>query len=232
MYDIKYQKADPSRPRYLALRSAQNKSFCCKAVDFGALTASVTLFLGLLEPVSGAETPERAQDRKLIQSVLEATEELSRGGKDIVAAQSASVIRSLLAIDDGSGKNTGNLKLTIPYFGTISIVRPHPTPPSTATSAAGNSMELPYVQPSHQDVQTFQPDQNVDSSQWATSHTFSPQTQMPQTQPNLPLVSFTSSQFPPEQQNQLIQDWGLPAEMDTLFFDSLLNTDIEGNWIF
>jgi hypothetical protein len=32
------------------------------------------------------------------------------------------------------------------------------------------------------------------------------------------------------QQQQQIQDWSLPE--DNLFFDSLLQTDLEGNWIY
>lgn len=223
--------------RYLALRSAENKSFCCKIIDFGALTASVTLFLGLLEPVSGPESPERKSDRNLIQTVLESMEELSQGGNDVVATQSVNVIKSLLAIDDASGRNTGNLKLTIPYFGTISIIRPHKAPQDTPAT-------LPYVppqlqsgeqgntSPQHQ-LQSLTINQNSTQQNWPTSaHNFVPLHTSQQNPMGLPHVSFTSSQFPEVGPDQQIEDWGLPVEMDTLFFDSLLNTDIEGNWIF
>lgn len=221
--------------RYLALRSAENKSFCCKIIDFGALTASVTLFLGLLEPVIGTETPERKSDRNLIQTVLESMEELSQGGKDVVATQSVNVLKSLLAIDDASGRNTGNLKLTIPYFGTISIIRPHKAPQETHTT-------LPYVQQQQrlteqgqssppQQQQSHTIDQHSAQTTWP-SHNFVPQNTSQQNPMNLPHVSFTSSQFPPVRPEQQMEDWGLPVEMDTLFFDSLLNTDIENNWIF
>ncbi|CZS96070.1 uncharacterized protein RAG0_05527 [Rhynchosporium agropyri] len=224
--------------RYLALQSAENKSFCCKIVDFGALTASVTLFLGLLEPVVGTESPERISDRNLIQTVLESMEELSQRGKDVVATQSVNVLKSLLAIDDGSGRNTGNLKLTIPYFGTISIIRPHKTP----QEGKEGQKTLPYVQQQQQlkeqDQQSPQPqpeahtiNQNLPQQNWP-SHGFIPQNTTQQNPLALPHVSFISSQFPPEDPELLSQDWGLPVEMDTLFFDSLLNTDIEGNWIF
>ncbi|KAL2071562.1 hypothetical protein VTL71DRAFT_12797 [Oculimacula yallundae] len=221
--------------RYLALRSAENKSFCCKCIDFGALTASVTLFLGLLEPVVGVESLERKSDRNLVQTVLESMEELSQGGKDVVATQSVNVLKSLLAIDDGSGRNTGNLKLTIPYFGTISIIRPHKAPQDIQTT-------LPYAQQQRplgeleqnspqQQQQAHTIDQNLSQQNWP-AHSFIPQNTTQQNPLALPHVSFTSSQFPPELQEQQLQEWGLPVEMDTLFFDSLLNTDIEGNWIF
>jgi hypothetical protein len=35
---------------------------------------------------------------------------------------------------------------------------------------------------------------------------------------------------PQQQQQQQLPDWSLPE--DNLFFDSLLQTDLEGNWIF
>ncbi|CAL3972758.1 unnamed protein product [Diplocarpon coronariae] len=106
--------------RYLALRSAENKSSCCKVVDMGALMATVTLFPDLLEPVVGQESPERKSDQNSIQTVLQSMDELFQGGEDVVTTQSASVIKSLLAVDDASGHKHGNLKLTIPHFGTIS----------------------------------------------------------------------------------------------------------------
>ena len=48
---------------------------------------------------------------------------------------------------------------------------------------------------------------------------------------NIPIVQFTSSQFPLLPPDQALQDWDLP-EADTVLFDSLLNTDIESNWVF
>ncbi|KAJ5054279.1 uncharacterized protein L3040_000557 [Drepanopeziza brunnea f. sp. 'multigermtubi'] len=229
--------------RYLALRSAENRSSCCKVVDFSALTATVTLFLGLLEPVIGPESQDRKSDRNFIQTVLESMEALSQRGRDFVATQSASVIKSLLAVDSRSDQSHGNLKLTIPYFGTISIVRPNPIipiPPSPPATA------LPYILPSESQAQN-QPHQlqqphtlTMDHNQspprdqrWPT-HNSVPQNSMSQRPHSLPLVSFTGSQFPPmpPKEPQEVQDWGLPQEMDTLFFDSLLNTDLEGNWIF
>lgn len=210
--------------RYLALRRAENRSFCCKVIDFGALTACVTIFLGLLDPIAGCndqERQERDTDKALVKTVLESMEKLSNDG-DIVATQSVNVIKSLLAVDDSSGNNTGNLKLTIPYFGTISIVRPQMTPAPTPASTASANFSYARQEPLPQQL----------ASQAWGSYSLPPQTSAQNSSMNQPMVSFQSSQFPPllpEQQS--IHDWGLP-EADTLFFDSLLNTDIEGNWIF
>lgn len=201
--------------RYFALHSTQHKSFCCKIMDYSALTSIVTLFLGLLEPTSpGLLTPEahaqRETDRALVQTLLAAMEKISRGGKDVVAAQSVDVITSLLAFDEPAGVHPGgNLRLTIPYFGTISIARPPPSP-TAATSC-------PLVQ--HQPALPLE-------QAWPA--------QLPQQDAaGGPIVSFTSSQFPvmQVQQQPMLHDWAFP-EADTFFFDSLLNSDIDGNWIF
>ena len=203
--------------RYLAIRSVENSSLCCKVVDFAALTATVTLLLGLLEPWPGSETLEmrqqRESDRTLVQTVFHSMEEISQGGRDVVATQSANIIKSLLAMDSPSGRTTGNLRLTIPYFGTINIIRPQ-RPAST--------QNVPVAQ--HQ--QTISMGQQVPAQAWQ-GMPFSDQSLM-----QGPVVSFTSSQFPitvPE--HPPLEDWTLP-EADTLFFDSLLNTDIDGNWVF
>lgn len=203
--------------RYLSLRSADNKSFCCKVVDFAALTATVTLFLGLLEPIQGSQTQDMRQqqedDRTLIHTVLGSMEQLSQDGKDVVASQSVNVIKSLLAVDSPEN-SSGNLRLTIPYFGTISIVRPTPSP-----SASGSSNIVPQLQ-------SITIGQQMGTQAWQGI-------QYPNQNPmNVPTVSFTSSQFPlqvPEQQPLGDLGW---QDSENFFFDSLLNTDLEGNWIF
>ena len=206
--------------RYLAMRSTSNSEFCCKVVDFGALTATVTLFLGLIEPAQGIETSEareqKESDRNLIHSVLKSLEMLSDGGKNVIALQSSNVIRSLLAVDSPSGRAAGNLRLTIPYFGTISIVRPPPTPANLTPCAEKRQT----ITVDH----SLQPEGSEPSSAW-------PDMPFPNSDPmNMPVVSFTSSHYPPLVPDQSMQDWGL-QEADNLFFDSLLNTDIDGNWV-
>lgn len=200
--------------RYLALRGAPNQSFCCKVVDFGALTATVTLCLGLLDTEAPNETREvqnqKEQDRSLVMEVLQLTERLAAGGKDIVATQSMSVIKTLLDAGSPSENSTGNLRLTIPYFGTINIARPQVQSP-IVTEAPIVQQQVPHMQPAP-----------IPQSWERLPY----QTQIPN---HMPVVSFTSSQFPVQMPS--VQEWQ-PSEADTLFFDSLLNTDIEGNWDF
>jgi hypothetical protein len=66
--------------RYLALREMESKSFCCKVVDFGALIATVTLLLGLLELPQIGESREvkeqKETDRTLVRTVMTSMEEV------------------------------------------------------------------------------------------------------------------------------------------------------------
>lgn len=197
--------------RYITLRKARIGTFCCRVIDFGAFTATVTLFLGLLErsTFGGCEDQlyPRDNDRHLVEMVHSTMEKIGRQGKDIVASQSANAIKSLLDIDSPSGYNTTNLKLTIPYFGTISIIRPLVPLPTEIPSV---SSTRPSGTESH-DI-THQPIQGLHS-----------QSDAPVT---APLVSFTSSQFSSSASEQVpIEGWHMP-DADAMFFDSLLNQDL------
>jgi hypothetical protein len=199
--------------RYLALRETTFGTFFCRIIDFGAFTSTVTLFLGLLEPSSGSDgrdTLQRENDRRLIEMVLHSMEQLEGPCNDHVARQSANTIRSLLAIDSPSGQRTTNLKLSIPYFGTISIVRPRTsqssieTPPLLSPGNAGGSDHPGRTRHRHTDNTQFQGDGPT----------------------NPPLISFTSSQFSTSVPEQLgVEGWDMP-DADTMFFDSLLNQDL------
>lgn len=212
--------------RYLALRKADTK-FCCKVVDFGALTATVALFLGILQPNHVGDSGETDRDRALISAVLKSMEELGENSGDVVCAQGAKIIKTLLDVDPSSSSSdaisNGNLRLAIPYFGTISIVRPQPPVSTNATSSSD-------------------PQPTIDSQTSANPDVWQGMQPPAHTSLNFPTVSFTSSQFapfvaPPEQQGQ--QNLGqvdMSAigwdDTDTVFFDSLLNADIEGGWFY
>jgi hypothetical protein len=200
--------------RYLALRHNAIGTFCCRITDFGAFTATVTIFLGLLEPSSSGDSRDKQQrdsDRNLVEMVLKSMEEIRRPGKDLVAKQSASAIRSLLAITSPSGLCTTILKLSIPYFGTISIVRPPVAPPCIETESFPSSRPAEEAAAADREVTRRRRDDSrleLDAP------------------PNTPLISFTSSQFSsvlPEQFS--VEGWEIPGA-DTMFFDSLLNQDL------
>ncbi|PQE29643.1 Fungal transcriptional regulatory N-terminal protein [Rutstroemia sp. NJR-2017a BBW] len=223
--------------RYLAMRRSGTKSFCCKVIDFAAFTGCVTLLLTLLEsPQSGSSLPEfekqKASDRELVETVIVSMEEYAAYGKDLMAKQSVDVMKALLAVNSSTSA-VGNIRLTIPYFGTISIARTttptstaNPNQPSSSTTiihSTALSSNYPNPTPSQNlttDVQLEQPWSNFNDPEASSSNTYAP------------VISFKSSQFPPAGlEQQQIQDWG-DLDADTMFFDSLLNTDLEGNWIF
>jgi hypothetical protein len=203
--------------RYLFLRRREKKSFCCKVLDFGALTATVTLLLNLIEQTQGNENGQNFQnenDRALVEAVLRLMEEISVDGRGVVAAQSVNVIKTLLAVNPTSGQSAGNLRLTIPYFGTINIARTQQTQNQD--------------QPANAIVS--QPQESTPTGGPATSQAYQGLSTYSQNHVNPPMVSFTSSQFPPPMPEQSMDNWGLPGT-DTFFFDGLFNTDIEGNWV-
>ncbi len=155
-------------------------------------------------------------------------EQVAHVRKDVVASQSVNVIEALLAFDSAQGRCNGNFKLTIPYFGTISIVRPQQMTPQSSNTNTPSYVTTTTQPQQHQPISI---DQQLPSGSWP-GLTFTPSSTL-QNPATVPIGSFnTGGNFAPMGQevgNGI--DWGLP-EADTMFFDSLLSTDIEGNWIF
>lgn len=219
--------------RYLLLRSSDNKAFCCNVVDFGALTSAVTLFLGLLEADNGdAQEKQREADRALIQMVLAAMEELATDRKDVVAMQSVNVIKALLAFNSSStslGLAPGaNFKLTIPYFGTITIARSQ-----TSTPQQSNGNTPTYFTNGTQQQQQRQPlsiNHQLPSGNWP-GFTFTPSFPVQNAANGTTAYDVAGAGlYGPLEGVSGMGDWGL-GTADTMFFDSLLSTDIEGNWV-
>jgi hypothetical protein len=221
--------------RYLALRKSYNKSFCCKTIDFGALTATVALFLGLLNTTNSpvVQSHQDDADRALIKMVYEVMENFAKNKNEIVAAQSVTVIKSLLAVEHPTNQHEGNLRLTIPYFGTVSIVRPQPkvqqqlhTPPSQSTDLAQQQSQASFYTTTPQQESVDVSNTSLETQPWQNL-------QMPaQGALNYPTVSFQSTYYneiAPAPTNVQATGW---SEADTLFFDSLLNADLDGNWTF
>ncbi|KAH8808042.1 hypothetical protein F5884DRAFT_674691 [Xylogone sp. PMI_703] len=209
--------------RYLFLRCSPSGAFCCKVIDFSAFTAAVTIFLSLLEPGQRTETPADRQqsesDKALLQAVVDAMDKLSAVRPDLLASQSADVIRTLLAIQNSPSRSS-NLRLTIPYFGTISIT----CAPQTPTSSSGSSKSSASIS-----NQSTDRDNQIPDHQWPIGDLAHVQNPLA-----IPVVSFTSSQFP-----HMVSGDSLNAlegyqtqEAENMYFDSLLNMDIETNWMY
>lgn len=209
--------------RYMALRNANNTQLLCRVVDFAAFIAGVVISLIHASQLSeSVRFPLHNEDMALLQEIIASMESLAKSGeREIMAKQSVEVLRALLKVNDPSGASNGNMRLTIPYFGTINIARP------TATRNVSPIQNVLPVQNIHARNMTGTlqldpavPQQFVDAEDL---HGIPVGLSLL----DMPVVSFISSQFPslgPE----LSMGNSNCQEEDTLFFDSLLSSDIGG----
>ncbi|KAI1363730.1 hypothetical protein F5Y08DRAFT_232402 [Xylaria arbuscula] len=128
---------------FLVFRNMNNASHACRHTDYGALTASMTLLLGYLDPKMQARdqftTAKREGDRVLIQEARDRLLRLADLNNDKLARDSASIIGRLLPLlnpdlmtsgtNNPGGTQEGiseatTIHLDIPYMGTISIFNP------------------------------------------------------------------------------------------------------------
>jgi hypothetical protein len=157
--------------RFIMFRSLNHIASCFHIIDFLALMAGLTLLLAHLDSHCSSQTdnllahqchPQQClSDRAMIEQALENMEEVSRLNTDALSAQSADLLRRLLAIEievaDGhthvaesvsvlqapetemqpDEDNNSVVRVYIPYFGTIKIAR-----------EGGISKEMPKAQTS------------------------------------------------------------------------------------
>ncbi|RFU30530.1 hypothetical protein B7463_g5825, partial [Scytalidium lignicola] len=137
--------------RFITLRNFNTIAYSCRTVDFLALMAAMTLLLAHLNShLAGAENLLAHQyhsDRAMIEQVQENMKELNRLNSDALSAQSADLLRRLLAIEvetadsfpprpkrvsvREAGTRTAlpdqdddaAVSVHIPYFGIIKIAR-------------------------------------------------------------------------------------------------------------
>ncbi|KAI1756364.1 hypothetical protein F4782DRAFT_330211 [Xylaria castorea] len=128
---------------FLLFRQINNASHACRHTDYSALTASMTLLLGYLDPKLQARDPattsRREADRMLIQEVRAKLQHMADRNGDKLAREAASIIGRLLPLlnpdlmTNGGGGEGGNnegggemsaIHLEIPYMGTININPP------------------------------------------------------------------------------------------------------------
>ncbi|KAH8654839.1 hypothetical protein BGZ61DRAFT_193461 [Ilyonectria robusta] len=132
--------------RYITFRSIVRVVFCCRIVDFCALTAALTLLLAHLSG-QGKDSAwllphQRPGDRALIENTIETLDELNRLNKDELTRETAKLARELLVLetesaktgdtyscsivdktqnDNSGGQGRRSLFLDIPYFGTVML---------------------------------------------------------------------------------------------------------------
>jgi hypothetical protein len=154
---------------FLLFRKVNDASFACRHTDYGALTASMTLLLGYLDPKlqarDQATTLRREADRALIQECRHKLQQMADDHGDKLARDASCIIGRLLPLlspDTIAGGNEGvgevpAIHLEIPYLGTININ------PSTAHSHTSHHDVLPHAHAS--------PAINTDTSATSTAST-------------------------------------------------------------
>ncbi|KAI0537134.1 hypothetical protein GGR58DRAFT_359489 [Xylaria digitata] len=125
---------------FLVFRNRNKASHACRHTDYGALTASMTLLLGYLDPKLQARDPattsKREADRTLIQEARDKLQQMADQNDDKLAQDAASIIGRLLPLLNpdlmtGGGSNPGcnsegigeapAIHFDIPYLGKIHI---------------------------------------------------------------------------------------------------------------
>ena len=238
--------------RWMLIRQSPSTIFINTLVEFQAFTAVITLLLGLLGPTTSitdtAVLKERDEDLQLVETVARILEELKQRGAGVhVVNQGISVIRTLQGVLRNEGNSSGNLRLEIQHFGTISIAHGGKVQSlegerilgANSRSAGTSDVNLlhqarqanlnPLVTsagpistsiPGGQEYYNVNDDGEVlnGNGSWM----------------NNTVVQFTSSQFPMFGAHGMdsAPEWPTFQESDILLFNSLLDTDVGVDWNF
>lgn len=150
--------------RYNSLRSFTRIAYSCRTVDFLALMAAMALLLAHMDGhCDGAENllaNQYLSDRGMIEQMQEHMTEINRLNSDELSAQSADLLKALLAIDlekghgrvsvqeagsegilpqNPMGSEESVVRVHVPYFGIIRIAREKQQAATTGTSSSGSS---------------------------------------------------------------------------------------------
>lgn len=134
--------------RYIKFRCANEISFCCRAIDFSAFTACLSLLLAHIErwnrdsDVVDFLVHQRASDRALVEEVIELMLEVDHSNSGSLLKQTASILKALLDMEADAASRSGIssnspsagssgdawgisrcLRLKFPALGTIKITR-------------------------------------------------------------------------------------------------------------
>jgi hypothetical protein len=159
--------------RYMAFRTFSNISYCCHSMDFFAITASMTLILAHLDGHRSGLDPDntlvhqRTSDRAIMEEILDNMEQVDMLNKvKTISEKGAGVLRQLLAIEADANMGSSYrlergcahpndgcaLRLSIPYFGAITITQNYQIPKDNhdfSHTEFRNSVDT-FVQATHQ----------------------------------------------------------------------------------
>lgn len=108
--------------RFITLRRFNRIAYSCRTIDFLALMAAMTLLLAHLDSHSEAENilaHQYLSDRAMIEQAQENMQEVNSLNSDAMSAQSAELLRRLLAI--GSGPLDGSQKISVQELATKTV---------------------------------------------------------------------------------------------------------------
>lgn len=240
--------------RWISIREVPGKTLFSDLIEFQAFTAATTILLGLLgsthTTTDQVTLQERYEDLQLVETVVQTLERLRQHGTAVnIADQIITVIRTLQGIIQSKDDSSSSLRLEIPHFGTISITRSgtvhslegdriigaNPHPRATLTGVG--------LLPRTQGFDSVHPETSTGSA-WSLRTASGSQGHR---SPNMggeamgdnamgvdhTVLQFTSCHFPALENSSMndLTEWPF-QESDTIYFDSLLNTDVEGNWNF
>ncbi|PWY82584.1 hypothetical protein BO83DRAFT_434221 [Aspergillus eucalypticola CBS 122712] len=233
--------------RWLAIRESRDAFYFSNLLEFEAFTAATSLLLGLLGPrnsIASNHVQERQEDSQLVETVVRRFETQQQQGCGMqIGDQSISVIHTLQRFLHDESLSC-SLRLQIPFFGTIKVTRSGALQPLEGERILGASTVRDDHTTRSAQLSGFFSSRTVDhtpnqasgparhSPQGPVEHQCAPSPMA--VPPNGTILQFFSDhlQLPEESSTQDIvglSDWPYD-ESDTIFFDSLVNTDLVGNW--
>ena len=130
--------------RFVAFRSFNTITSCCRIADFFALMAGMTVLLAHIDshrqrtPSLNLLAHQRLSDRAMVEQVIVNMEQVSNRTEDVLSGKTSDLLRSLLQIESNAvqqelynahttlsclEQECSVLQLPIPYFGIIKIGR-------------------------------------------------------------------------------------------------------------
>lgn len=238
--------------RWVHIRETQETNLFSNLTDFQAFTATITLILGLLGSMyttaDAVLLEERYEDMRLVETVVEILERLKQHGTGVhMVNQSISIIHTLQSILHNDGKSPDNLRLEIPHFGIISVARSGAVQSLEGERIVGanprsNVYSMDVGQPISVERFNSSPLAAVIEPTWTRSPVPTSQMYLAANSDggaingnglwmDNTILNFTSTQFPIFEESKMDNNIEWPfLEGDVIFFDGLLNTDVEGNW--
>lgn len=203
--------------RWLLLRKRQDHLFLCQIMNFQTFMSAIIILLGLMGPKSNGviDKNQHDQDRRMVDELVKGLERSKHPYTNALDTQCADVLKSLISTDLHG--LTGNLRVKIPYFGVLTLV--------SGSNAASAGKRTPNTPGSA----LIQNELSREITQQPPTWSGMPAMQQDMMQP--PVLSFASTQFPG------IDELGINGSLEWQFreadirvFDSLVNSDLEGNW--